>query len=285
MTSRDAESSAGASGCGRCRRTRRRTHRPDARAARRAPRTAPAGRHGRSRSGRHLDRLVDVVGDEQDRSFAARAACAGTRPAVAPAIDRDRAPPNGSSISSTGGSAASARATPTRCAWPPESSLRIAVGELRRRSAPMQLEQLVRPLRAVRASRPSREPRHDGDVLADRHVAETGRSAGSRSRCRAAARPGRSAVVSRPSMKILPAVGATSRLIIRSVVVLPQPDGPSSTQISPVAHFEAHTIDRGDRPLRRRISLGQRLEPDHGQAARGAEPLAASERFCSHSSE
>ena len=30
--------------------------------------------------------------------------------------------PNGSSISSTGGSAASARATPTRCAWPPDSS-------------------------------------------------------------------------------------------------------------------------------------------------------------------
>ena len=29
--------------------------------------------------------------------------------------------PNGSSISMTGGSAASARATPTRCCWPPES--------------------------------------------------------------------------------------------------------------------------------------------------------------------
>ena len=28
---------------------------------------------------------------------------------------------NGSSISSTGGSAASARATPTRCCWPPDS--------------------------------------------------------------------------------------------------------------------------------------------------------------------
>ena len=31
--------------------------------------------------------------------------------------------PNGSSISSTGGSAARARATPTRCCWPPDSSL------------------------------------------------------------------------------------------------------------------------------------------------------------------
>lgn len=29
--------------------------------------------------------------------------------------------PNGSSMSSTGGSAASARATPTRCCWPPDN--------------------------------------------------------------------------------------------------------------------------------------------------------------------
>src|SRR5206468_7698700 len=36
-------------------------------------------------------------------------------------------------------------------------------------------------------------------------------------------------------MKILPDVGSISRLIILSVVVLPQPDGPSSTQISPSA--------------------------------------------------
>ncbi len=30
--------------------------------------------------------------------------------------------PNGSSINRMGGSAASARATPTRCCWPPDSS-------------------------------------------------------------------------------------------------------------------------------------------------------------------
>ncbi len=34
-------------------------------------------------------------------------------------------------------------------------------------------------------------------------------------------------------MKMCPAVGSMSRLIIRRVVVLPQPDGPTSTQISP----------------------------------------------------
>ena len=46
---------------------------------------------------------------------------AGTRPAAASRTIGSTAP-NGSSISSTGGSAASARATPTRCCWPPESS-------------------------------------------------------------------------------------------------------------------------------------------------------------------
>ena len=40
-------------------------------------------------------------------------------------------------------------------------------------------------------------------------------------------------VTSRPSRKMRPDVGSMSRLIILSVVVLPQPDGPTSTQISP----------------------------------------------------
>src|SRR5262245_28679315 len=39
--------------------------------------------------------------------------------------------------------------------------------------------------------------------------------------------------VSRPSMKILPDDGAINRLIIFMVVVLPQPDGPSSTHTAP----------------------------------------------------
>ena len=63
--------------------------------------------------------------------------------------------------------------------------------------------------------------------------AGTGRSAGSRSRCRGAARSATSSRMSTPSTVIVPAVGSISRLIIRSVVVLPQPDGPISTTISP----------------------------------------------------
>ena len=38
---------------------------------------------------------------------------------------------------------------------------------------------------------------------------------------------------SMPSMRIRPPDGSMSRLIMRSVVVLPQPDGPTSTQSSP----------------------------------------------------
>ena len=56
--------------------------------------------------------------------------------------------------------------------------------------------------------------------------------------------------VSRPLMKTLPDVGTTSRLIIRNVVVLPHPDGPSSTQISPaptsrLTSSTAATLPRG----------------------------------------
>ena len=36
-----------------------------------------------------------------------------------------------------------------------------------------------------------------------------------------------------PSIRMRPEVGSMSRLIIRSVVVLPQPDGPTRTESSP----------------------------------------------------
>ena len=42
-------------------------------------------------------------------------------------------------------------------------------------------------------------------------------------------------VTSMPPMRALPALGATKPAIIRKVVVLPQPDGPSSTTNSPSA--------------------------------------------------
>ena len=46
--------------------------------------------------------------------------------------------------------------------------------------------------------------------------------------------PGSRSAVFTPSISMRPPVGSIIRLIIRSVVVLPQPDGPTSTVILPV---------------------------------------------------
>jgi hypothetical protein len=50
--------------------------------------------------------------------------------------------------------------------------------------------------------------------------------------CRRRSSASRSITLS-PSRRILPLVGSISRLIIFIVVVLPQPEGPTSTTISP----------------------------------------------------
>ena len=67
----------------------------------------------------HRDRLVDVVGDEDDRLRRPRGAGGGAL--LEPARVIGSSAPNGSSIRSSGGSAASARASPTRWRCPPES--------------------------------------------------------------------------------------------------------------------------------------------------------------------
>ncbi len=46
-------------------------------------------------------------------------------------------------------------------------------------------------------------------------------------------------MVSRPAMVIVPDVGSMSRLIIRMVVVLPHPDGPTNT----TSHLREWSID------------------------------------------
>ena len=61
-----------------------------------------------------------------------------------------------------------------------------------------------------------------------------------------------------------PASGSIIRLIIRIVVVLPQPDGPISTQTSPSGTVSVSAIDR--RPRRAREALGQRDDLDHRRA-------------------
>ncbi len=47
---------------------------------------------------------------------------------------------------------------------------------------------------------------------------------------------------STPSIRILPDVGSMSRLTILSEVVLPQPDGPTSTQIRPAGTVSERSL-------------------------------------------
>ena len=54
--------------------------------------------------------------------------------------------------------------------------------------------------------------------------------------------------MSRPSNSIFPPVGSSSRVISRPVVVLPQPDSPTSASVSPAQHLEVEPVDRLHRP-------------------------------------
>ena len=59
---------------------------------------------------------------------------------------------------------------------------------------------------------------------------------------------GASRVTSRPRSSIRPPVGGSNPPIIRSVVVLPQPLGPSSEKNSPVSIAKRDPVDRDDVP-------------------------------------
>ena len=77
--------------------------------------------------------------------------------------------------------------------------------------------------------------------------------------------PRRSSAAEKPavswsSSQIRPEVGSIIRLIIRSDVVLPQPDGPTNTVIWPDGATTSQLV-HGDGAVR--VLLGNRLEPDH----------------------
>ena len=72
---------------------------------------------------------------------------------------------------------------------------------------------------------------------------------------------GRSPLTSSSPMKICPDVSSSRPAMQRSVVVLPQPDGPSITNSSPSADREVELLDR-DRAVGER--LVQPLDQDFG---------------------
>ena len=138
---------------------------------------------------------------------------------------RSRAP-SGSSSSSTLGRLTRARASATRCRWPPESW----VG----RRSPYPPSRTVSSAASARSRRSAAghllHPQavlHVGEhvhVREQRVVLEDGVDvAGER-------RPG---VTSSPPRNTRPAVGSSKPAIIRSTVVLPEPDGPSIEKNSP----------------------------------------------------
>ena len=101
--------------------------RPDTRDPSR-PRPAPACRRAISSPASSTptrcaerERLGHVVGDDDDGRLELLLDAARTRARTSARVTGSSAP-NGSSISRIGGSTASARATPTRWRWPPDSS-------------------------------------------------------------------------------------------------------------------------------------------------------------------
>ena len=75
-------------------------------------------------------------------------------------------------------------------------------------------------------------------------------------------------LTSSPSMSISPEVGSSSPAIMRSVVVLPQPDGPSSMKNSPspIVKDDPFTAVKDPKSLRRlRMTISAMAIPENAR--------------------
>ena len=155
---------------------------------------------------------------------------------------------SGSSSRSADGLFTSARASATRCCWPPEScdGRRLAKSLMRTISSISPTDSVTHVLRAPSgcAARTRR--------CRTRSCAGTARTAGRPcSRCAGTAACG---TRPRPRGGCGPRVGDSNPAIIRSVVVLPQPDGPEHREELAAADREVGVVHRDEvaEPLRRR---------------------------------
>ena len=178
---------------------------------------------------------------------------------------------SGSSSSSTRGEIASARASATRCCWPPD----IWCGYfLMCSDKPDQVEQLDGARRAghrpdcrASAARRRRCPA--------RSSSGTGCRTGTPCPCRAcwpapARRPGR-----RPAPE--PEVGWSKPASSRSAVVLPQPDGPSRASISPGSMRRFSPASAAIEPNTRRTSRYSTVVPVRGSSRGGRRRCGAAD--------
>src|SRR6516225_2760865 len=130
--------------------------------------------------------------------------------------------PSGSSSSSTAGLSTSARASATRCCSPPDNAAgrRLAYSVICTRSSAPATRLPISALDRLRWRRPNAT------------LSKTDKNGNSALTLRLC---GGIPVTSVPSSRIVPSVGCSKPAISRSVVVLPQPEGPSSEKNSPLA--------------------------------------------------
>ena len=134
----------------------------------------------------------------------------------------------------------STRASATRCCWPPESARGL------RSASSVEADHLERLDRRLLGARPCRRPR----------IFSPNATLSSTERCGKSAKCWKTVVVGRlcggrstsdwPSRTMSPSVGNSWPPIIRSVVVLPQPDGPSSDDVLAVVDVQVDVVDGGD---------------------------------------
>ena len=128
---------------------------------------------------------------------------------------------SGSSSRNSFGESASARAIATRWRWPPESLRHRPVGEAG------QMDELRAARRRASAALPSARRGCAADRRCCRRRVRCGNSASDWNTMPKLRLCVGTRVMSSPSRRIAPAVGSSSPAIMRSSVVLPQPDGPS----------------------------------------------------------
>ena len=172
----------------------------------------------------------------------ARRACTSARTCTRRAVSRFE---NGSSSSSTVGRGARARARATRCCWPPES---VPGSGRRARSSPTSSRaSAIRAGRSgSRAADPVADVALDGHVREQRPVLEHHADPallGRHPRAGAGRRLDRRRVTS-------PASGRSRPAMMRSSVVLPQPDGPSRATTVPGATSRSTSWSTSTAPKR-----------------------------------
>mmetsp|Transcript_11774 Transcript_11774/g.27604 ORF Transcript_11774/g.27604 Transcript_11774/m.27604 type:complete len:483 (+) Transcript_11774:738-2186(+) len=151
--------------------------------------------------------------------------------------------PKGSSISSTLGSMASARAMPTRCFMPPEISCgRLALAWL------MPTNSSAATARAFCCAGRSRPPKTDS--TASSTLSRQLSHGSSEWFWNTTARSGPGAAISRPSQISAPPVGCSSPAMRLSSVDLPQPEWPISVVNSPRCTSRFTPCSAWKRPLR-----------------------------------